>query len=73
MKNKTGNPFAFKELDSSGLWNIFFDPLLKLDGYYYYEVLTGPIDEANANLIVDLLNMHDKKIKGAKNDTMEKR
>lgn len=31
MKNKTGNPFAFKELDSSGLWNIFFDPLLKLD------------------------------------------
>lgn len=56
MRNKTGKPYAFAELGADGYWQIYFDPSPKLDGYFYYECLQGPIDGGNADKIVDLLN-----------------
>ena len=64
MKNLTGKPYAFKELDQDGFWCIYFDPSPKLDGHFYYEQLTGPIDVDNAELIVRLLNEHNQKEEG---------
>ncbi len=61
MRNKTCEPFAFKELDDDGCWCIYFDPSPKLDGYFYYEQLCGPIDGDNAELIVRLLNEYHSK------------
>lgn len=42
------------------MWNesVYFDPGLRLDGQYYYDQLTGPLGEDNAQLVVDLLNKH---------------
>lgn len=62
MRNDSGTPFAFKVLDD-GYWNIYFDPSMKLNGYFYYEQVSGPIDGSNAELIVDLLNKyHESKL-----------
>ena len=58
MRNRTGKPYAFKELTEDGYWAIYFDPGLRLDGQYYYDQLTGPLGEDNAQLVVDLLNKH---------------
>lgn len=71
MRNKSGKPFAIKELDKvTGYWNIYLDPSPKLDagGYYVYEYLTGPIDYENAELIVDLLNEHHERTSGEKEE-----
>lgn len=62
MTNKTGIPFACKEFDEeTGNWRIWLDPTPKLDGFYHYELLQGPLDGNNVDLIVKLLNEHAEK------------
>ncbi len=55
---KTGKPLVFKTLDDDGFWIINFNPALKLNGFYYYDQLRGPIDEAVAESVVKLLKDH---------------
>ena len=55
MRNRDGHPYAYKAMDDIGFWVIYFDPFLRLDGFYHYSQLTGPIDEGEAQMVVDAL------------------
>ena len=54
VNNEDGKPKAFKQLDESGNWVIYFNPCLRLDGRYYYSQVSGPIDANEAKAIVKL-------------------
>lgn len=50
---------AWKQLNPGGGWDIYFNPVQKLSGIRWNH-LEGYIDEEDAQLIVELINTHNR-------------